>query len=81
MVFGDFDADGLDGLAILVLALRRYGLTVDPYVPSRLDEGHGLSIAAVDAAERNGVTRHRHRRHRDRAPRPRSPSRPSVAST
>ena len=55
MVFGDFDADGLDGLAILVLALRRYGLTVDPYVPSRLDEGHGLSVAAVEAAERDGV--------------------------
>jgi single-stranded-DNA-specific exonuclease len=56
MVFGDFDADGLDGLAILVLALRRYGLTVEPYVPSRLDEGHGLSLAAVDAAERDGTT-------------------------
>ena len=56
MVFGDFDADGLDGLAILVLALRRYGLTVDPYVPSRLDEGHGLSQAAVDAAEQSGVS-------------------------
>ena len=55
MVFGDFDADGLDGLAILVLALRRYGLTVEPYVPSRLEEGHGLSLAAVEAAERNGV--------------------------
>ncbi len=55
MVFGDFDADGLDGLAILVLALRRYGLTVEPYVPSRLDEGHGLSLAAVETAERNGV--------------------------
>ncbi len=50
MVFGDFDADGLDGLAILVLALRRFGLTVQPYVPSRLDEGHGLSLAAVEAA-------------------------------
>lgn len=56
MVFGDFDADGLDGLAILVIALRRYGLTVEPYVPSRLDEGHGLSLAAVDAAERDGTT-------------------------
>ncbi len=55
MVFGDFDADGLDGLAILVIALRRYGLTVDPYVPSRLEEGHGLSLAAVDTAERDGV--------------------------
>jgi single-stranded-DNA-specific exonuclease len=56
MVFGDFDADGLDGLAILVVALRRYGLTVEPYVPSRLEEGHGLSLAAVDAAERDGVS-------------------------
>lgn len=55
MVYGDFDADGLDGLAILVLALRRFGVTVEPYVPSRLDEGHGVSLAAIDAAERLGV--------------------------
>jgi hypothetical protein len=56
MIFGDFDADGLDGLAILVLALRRYGLTVDPYVPSRLDEGHGLSRRrAGDHHRRHGV--------------------------
>jgi single-stranded-DNA-specific exonuclease len=50
MVFGDFDADGLDGLAILTLAFRRYGLDVEPYVPSRSDEGHGLSLAAIEAA-------------------------------
>jgi single-stranded-DNA-specific exonuclease len=56
MVFGDFDADGLDGLAILILALRRFGVTAEPYVPSRLDEGHGLSIAALDAAIASGAT-------------------------
>jgi single-stranded-DNA-specific exonuclease len=56
MVFGDFDADGLTGLAILVLALRRLGLEVVPYVPSRLDEGHGLSLPAVEAARAAGTT-------------------------
>ena len=56
MVFGDFDADGLDGLAILVIALRRFGVEVQPYVPSRLEEGHGLSTAAIDAAVAGGVT-------------------------
>lgn len=50
VVFGDFDADGLTGLAIIVTALRSLGLRVTPYVPSRLEEGHGLSLAAVDAA-------------------------------
>ena len=56
MVFGDFDADGLTGLAILVRALRRWGMAPLPYVPSRLDEGHGLSQLALDAARVAGVT-------------------------
>ena len=55
LVFGDFDADGLTGLSILVQALTRYGISAEPYVPSRLDEGHGLSLAALDAAERIGA--------------------------
>ncbi len=55
-VFGDFDADGLTGLTILTLALRRFGVDVSPYVPSRLDEGHGLSLAALDAASATGAT-------------------------
>jgi len=56
MVFGDFDADGLTGLAQLVLALRRLGIDTVPYVPSRLEEGHGLSLAAVEAAATGGVS-------------------------
>ena len=55
MVFGDFDADGITGLAVLTLALRIFGVEVIPYVPSRLEEGHGLSMAAVDTAERAGA--------------------------
>ena len=54
LVFGDFDADGLTGLAIAVRALRRFGVDAEPYVPSRLDEGHGLSLRAIDTAETDG---------------------------
>jgi single-stranded-DNA-specific exonuclease len=56
LVFGDFDADGITGLAILTLALRRLGVTAIPYVPSRLEEGHGLSRAAIEAARAAGAT-------------------------
>lgn len=54
LVVGDFDADGLTGLAILVTALRRLGLDVATHVPSRVDEGHGLSLQAVAAARDAG---------------------------
>lgn len=54
-VFGDFDADGLTGLAILTVALRRFGVAVVPYVPSRLEEGHGLSVGAIEAATEAGA--------------------------
>jgi single-stranded-DNA-specific exonuclease len=55
LVFGDFDADGLTGLAIIVVALRRLGIQAVPYVPSRLEEGHGLSTGAVTAAREAGA--------------------------
>jgi single-stranded-DNA-specific exonuclease len=54
LVLGDFDADGLTGLAILTESLRDLGLTVEPYVPDRTSEGHGLSMAAVDHARGAG---------------------------
>ena len=50
MVYGDFDADGLTGLSVLVLALSSLGLDVAPYVPERLGDGHGLSLRAIDRA-------------------------------
>ncbi|HEX2626592.1 MAG TPA: single-stranded-DNA-specific exonuclease RecJ, partial [Candidatus Limnocylindrales bacterium] len=55
MVFGDFDADGITGLSILTIALRRFGVDTVPYVPSRLDEGHGLSMASIASAKEHGA--------------------------
>lgn len=55
LLFGDFDADGLTGLAILARALARLGIATVPYVPSRIDEGHGLSHPAIDAATAAGA--------------------------
>jgi single-stranded-DNA-specific exonuclease len=54
LVYGDFDADGLAGLSILVLALRHLGLDVEPYVPERLADGHGLSTRAIERAVADG---------------------------
>lgn len=56
LVYGDFDADGLTGLSILVLALRSLGMDVAPYVPERLGDGHGLSLRAIDRATAEGRT-------------------------
>jgi single-stranded-DNA-specific exonuclease len=56
LVYGDFDADGLTGLSILVIALRAVGLDAEPYVPERLGDGHGLSIRAIDRAMEEGRT-------------------------
>jgi single-stranded-DNA-specific exonuclease len=54
LVLGDFDADGLTGLAVLTEALRWLGVRSEPYVPDRTAEGHGLSMAAVERARAAG---------------------------
>lgn len=54
LVVGDFDADGLTGLAIMVRALRALGIDAAPHVPTRLDDGHGLSLRAVELARATG---------------------------
>jgi len=55
-VFGDFDVDGITGTAIISEGLSSLGVPVTPYLPHRVDEGHGLSNAAIDALADEGVT-------------------------
>ncbi len=55
-VYGDFDVDGLSGAALLSRALGELGVPVTPYIPHRVEEGHGLSLRAVDFLAGSGVT-------------------------
>src|SRR5918992_1946222 len=54
-VFGDYDVDGVCSTAMLVRTLRALG--GDPLweLPSRFDEGYGLSTAAVERLAARGV--------------------------
>ena len=55
-VFGDFDVDGVTGTAIIAEGLSSLGIPVTPYLPHRVDEGHGLSKKAIDSLADQGVT-------------------------
>ena len=55
-VFGDFDVDGITGTAIIAEGLSSLGIPVTPYLPHRVDEGHGLSNRAIDTLAGQGVT-------------------------
>ena len=55
-VFGDFDVDGITGTAIICEGLSALGVPVSPYLPHRVDEGHGLSNSAIDTLAAQGVT-------------------------
>ena len=55
-VFGDFDIDGISGTAVVMNGLRGLGARVMPYVPDRVDEGHGLNVDAVRSLADQGVS-------------------------
>ena len=47
-ILGDYDVDGVSSTAILMHFLRRLGATPVAFVPRRLEEGYGLSVAALE---------------------------------
>jgi single-stranded-DNA-specific exonuclease len=48
VIFGDYDVDGVTSTALLVEVLRGLGWRVEFYLPSRMDEGYGLSADGVE---------------------------------
>jgi len=55
VVHGDYDVDGVSSTAILVRALRRLGARVSWHLPSRMEEGYGLSTATVERLASQGA--------------------------
>ena len=47
-ILGDYDVDGVSSTAMLVHLLRRLGARPAYFVPRRLEEGYGLSMAALE---------------------------------
>lgn len=48
IVYGDYDADGICGTAIMWETLHACGADVLPYIPHRVEEGYGLSQKGID---------------------------------
>ena len=54
-IYGDYDVDGITGVAILWQILTLLGANVDYYIPHRIDEGYGLKADAVESIAKAGT--------------------------
>jgi hypothetical protein len=48
-IYGDYDTDGVTATAMLVDFLESIGASVSAYIPSRFEEGYGLSSRSIAA--------------------------------
>lgn len=55
LIFGDYDCDGVTATSLLYLFLKEMDADVSYYIPSRLDEGYGMSENAVKKIAESGV--------------------------
>ena len=54
-IYGDYDVDGITGVAILWQVLTLLGADVDYYIPHRIDEGYGLNAEAIGTLAKSGT--------------------------
>ncbi len=55
MVYGDYDVDGTTAVALVYKYLQNFYSEIDFYIPTRYDEGYGISKPTIDAAAADGV--------------------------
>ena len=55
LVFGDYDVDGTTSVALVYKYLQNFYSNIEYYIPTRYDEGYGISIRTIDEAAASGV--------------------------
>ncbi len=55
MVYGDYDVDGCTAVALVYKFLQQFYSNIEYYIPSRYEEGYGVSIKGIDYAAEHGV--------------------------
>lgn len=53
IIYGDYDVDGITSITVLKSFLENRGISVDSYIPNRLQEGYGLNKPAIDEIVKN----------------------------
>lgn len=54
-IYGDYDVDGITAIAILYKHLSEMGISVDYYIPDRMQEGYGVNRDALDKIKAAGT--------------------------
>lgn len=50
LIYGDYDVDGITAVSLLYLLLRKLGAEVVFYIPNRIKDGYGITIAGIKEA-------------------------------
>jgi single-stranded-DNA-specific exonuclease len=56
VIYGDYDADGITSVVILLKFISQVTPFIDYYIPDRIDEGYGLKIPAIDQFKKDHVS-------------------------
>lgn len=55
MVYGDYDVDGTTAVALVYKYLQNFYSNIDYNIPTRYDDGYGISKPTIDMAHEQGV--------------------------
>ena len=55
MVYGDYDVDGTTAVSLVYRYLQNFYSEIDYYIPTRYDDGYGITNKVIDEAADRGV--------------------------